>query len=115
MCSYKASVVVVVFYQTSYTSSNLLYSLAKNPELQNRLLDEFSKVLGDKAYPSWEDIQGMPLLRNCVKEVMRLHVAVPLNSRVLEEDTIIDGYCVPSKVSASDGVYFVFVWLFAVN
>ena len=114
MCSYEASVVVVVFYQTSYSSTNLLYAMAKNPELQNRLLDEFSKVLGDKAYPSLEDIQNMPLLRNCVKEVMRLYTAVPMNPRVLEEDAIIDGYCVPSKVSPSD-FFFVFMWLFALN
>ena len=107
MCSYETSVVVV--YQTSYSSTNLLYSLAKNPELQNRLLDELSNVIGDKTYPSREDIQNMPLLRNCVKEVMRLYGIVPLHSRVLEEDAIIDGYCVPSKVSASNDFFCVYV------
>ncbi len=56
-------------------------------------------VVGDKEYPSWEDIQNMPLLRNCVKEVMRLYPVIPLHARVLEEETVIDGYTIPAGVN----------------
>ena len=48
----------------------------------------------------------MPLLRNCVKEVMRLYSVTPMNARVLQEDVIIDGYYVPSRVSTSDEILF---------
>ena len=90
---------ILLHFQTSNTACFLLYELAKHPELQERLVQEASLAMGDKDHPSWEDLQKMTLLRNCVKEVMRLHTPVPASVRILTEDVVLLGYQVPAGVS----------------
>ena len=66
-------IIIACNLQTSNSATFLLYELAKQPELQERLVQEISSVVGDKEHPSWEDLQKMTLVRNCVKETMRLY------------------------------------------
>ncbi len=87
-------------FQTGNTACYLLYEIAKQPELQEHLIQEMSSVLGNKAHPSWDDLQKMTLLRNCVKEVMRLHNLLPATARVIAEDVVLLGYQVPAGVSS---------------
>lgn len=89
----------VVLFQTSSTANFLLYELAKQPELQERLVQEVLLAVGEKNHPSWDDLQKMTLLRNCVKEVMRLYVPTGGTARTVAEDVVVLGYQVPAGVS----------------
>ena len=77
----------------------MLYELAKHPEIQDRLVQEISSVVGDKEHPSWEDLQKLTLVRNCVKETMRLYDPTGGTIRVLARDATVSGYHVPAGVS----------------
>ncbi|ESO95609.1 hypothetical protein LOTGIDRAFT_239424 [Lottia gigantea] len=74
--------------------SFLLYSLAKHTESQDILLEEVDRVLGGKVC-SYEDLQRMPYLKAVVKETLRLYPPIPINARVMQEDTVIDNTLIP--------------------
>ena len=76
-----------------------MYEIAKQPKLQKQIVQEISSTMGDKNHPSWEDLQKMSTVRNCVKEIMRLHPPVTTNGRILAEDAVILGYHIPAGVS----------------
>ena len=92
--------ILFTLLQTASSASFLLYEIAKYPELQERLVQEISSVVGDKKHPSLDDLQKMSLLRNCVKETLRMYVPVAGMTRTLAEDTVLMGYQVPAGVSA---------------
>ena len=87
-----------IIKQTASTAGFLLYELAKHPEIQDRLVQEISSVVGHKEHPSWEDLQKLSLLKNCFKETMRVYVPSDATSRILEENAVLDGYEVPAGV-----------------
>ena len=62
-------------------------------------MEEVKSVCGDKANPSWEDLQKMPLIRNCIKETMRLYVPLGVLPRTLDKEVALSGYKVPAGVS----------------
>ena len=95
----KVSTVLFAIFQTSNSACFLLYEIAKHPELQERLVQEVSSAVGEKDHPSWDDLQKMPLLRNCVKETMRLYNPTGEFIRTIEEDVVLLGYQVPAGVS----------------
>ena len=57
--------------QTSTAITFILHELAKNPEVQDRVLQEIQTVMGNRKSPAFEDIQKMTLLRGCVQETLR--------------------------------------------
>ena len=57
--------------QTSNSSTFLLHEVAKHPEVQEKLLHEIKAVVGDKTTATYEDLQKMTLVRNCIKETLR--------------------------------------------
>ena len=62
-------------------------------------MQEISSVVGDKRHPSWDDLQRMSLVRNCVKETMRIYSPTGGTARVLSHDAVVLGYNVPAGVS----------------
>ena len=86
--------------QTTSTACFLLFEIAKQPDLQERLLQEISSVVGDKEHPTWEDLQKMTLVRNCVKETMRIYNPTVGTVRELHKDAVLSGYEVPAKASS---------------
>ena len=93
-------------FQTSNSATFLLFELAKHPELQDKLYHEITSVMGgNRPHPSWDDIQQMKLVRNSVKETMRLYPPVGVLLRVLNEDAILNGYHVPAGVSGLRAVH----------
>ncbi|XP_064393549.1 probable cytochrome P450 49a1 [Halichondria panicea] len=84
---------------TKNTSTFLLYELAKQPALQDQLCTEIRTVLGNKVNPSWEDLQDIPLIRYCLKEILRMYPATETNFREIETDTVMNGYQVPAGTS----------------
>lgn len=47
------------------------YSLARNPEVQERLREEVQRVVGDETLVTPKHIQDMHYLRDTIKETMR--------------------------------------------
>ena len=74
--------------------------MAKHPEIQERLYREIKSIVEEGKHPTWEDIQNMKLVRNCIKEMLRLYVPIGLMPRVLNEDAVLNGYQVPAGVSS---------------
>nr|XP_022342408.1 1,25-dihydroxyvitamin D(3) 24-hydroxylase, mitochondrial-like [Crassostrea virginica] len=82
------------------TSSNALsfalYLLAKNPNAQEKLQQEVDKVCKGNTCTS-ENLQNMPYLKAVVKESLRMFPVIPINARVMQEDTILNGYVIPKN------------------
>ena len=79
----------------------VLFELAKHPEIQDRICHEIRSVVGNKPHPSWDDIQKMKLVRNTIKETMRLYLPVGILPRIIDGDAVLNGYEVPAGVSHS--------------
>ena len=71
-CIYRYCILVVshVCIQTAYQSTYLLFELAKNPEVQERLYQEIQSVVRERP-PTAQDLEAMPYLRGCIKECFR--------------------------------------------
>ena len=65
-----------------------LYCLAKNPEVQEKVLKEIHEVLGeDKTIPNtMQKLNDMPYFDATIKEILRMFSPVPFIARYLEED-----------------------------
>lgn len=77
----------------------VLFELARRPEIQDRMWHEIKSVVGDKPHPTWDDIQKMKLVRNMIKETMRLYLPIGIIPRIINEDAVLNGYQVPARVS----------------
>ncbi|XP_017009646.2 cytochrome P450 302a1, mitochondrial isoform X1 [Drosophila takahashii] len=82
---------------TSYASAFLLYHVARNPEVQQRLYEEAKRVL-----PNPKDQLSMDALRTDItytravlKESLRLNPIAVGVGRILNQDAIFSGYFVP--------------------
>ena len=89
---------------TSSTATFLLHHISKEPELQQALYDEVTSVCGLNGVPDFNDLQKMPLVRNCVKETLRIYPSLPL-FRKAQTNMVIDGYQVPKDTSFMFNLY----------
>jgi cytochrome P450 family 4 len=66
---------------TSSAIAFTLLNLAKNPDVQNRVLEECEEILGDdlSQAPSMQDLNKMNYLEKVLKESLRLYPSVGLN------------------------------------
>lgn len=69
---------------TAVAVAFFLALIAENPSEQALLHAEVDRVLGDRPSPTLEDLNDLPLLKNAVKEAMRLFPSVPMHGRVVE-------------------------------
>lgn len=69
-----------------------MYELSQNPYLYAEVRAEIDAVLGSRDQLSLEDIQKMPLVRNCIAETLRMYPEPPLLiRRSLKEDSLPTG------------------------
>ncbi|XP_038218945.1 probable cytochrome P450 49a1 [Zerene cesonia] len=79
---------------TSNAVASTLYQLSMRPQIQDRLYEEITNVLQGRSLKAG-DINQMPYLKACIKEVLRLYPVVIGNGRQLTKDTVICGYKIP--------------------
>ncbi|CAH0663617.1 unnamed protein product [Chilo suppressalis] len=79
---------------TSNAVASILYQLSLRPAVQEKLYEEITKVLQNRPMRPG-DVNQMPYLRACVKEVLRMFPVVVGNGRQLTKDTVICGYHIP--------------------
>lgn len=72
------------------------YSLAANPEVNERFRSEVSYVLEGRT-PTMEDIPNLPYTRQVVSETLRLYPPAYLWDRQPLKDWDVDGYRIPKK------------------
>ena len=85
--------------QTSNTATFLLFELAKQPSLQDKLHKEIQDTLRERSRLTSEDLQRTSLLRGCVKETLRLYPPMAVGKREAGGEMVVDGYRVPAGVS----------------
>ncbi|KAM6147519.1 1,25-dihydroxyvitamin D(3) 24-hydroxylase, mitochondrial [Erethizon dorsatum] len=73
----------------------ILYNLSRNPQVQQKLLNEIQSVLPEDQVPRAEDLKKMPYLKACLKESMRLTPSVPFTTRTLDKATVLGEYALP--------------------
>lgn len=83
---------------TSYTTLWLLYHLARNPEIQEKIYQEVYHILGEDGDVTSGSLAKLSYLKACYKESARLTPVFPATRRILEKDVILSGYLVPAQV-----------------
>ncbi|XP_054270349.1 cytochrome P450 4C1-like [Macrosteles quadrilineatus] len=88
---------------TSSTISFAIYSLASNPEIQDKVVEEVRTVLGDSDRdPTYQELLALKYTEQVIKETLRLYPAVPYIGRYLYEDfTLPSGHLLPAGTSLS--------------
>ncbi|XP_035231609.1 probable cytochrome P450 12a4, mitochondrial [Stegodyphus dumicola] len=82
---------------TSHTVGFLLYNLAKNPDKQQILFEEISKLLPSKDLKITQNVfNELKYLKSCMKESQRMNPVIGGTGRQLETDVVISGYQVPA-------------------
>lgn len=77
----------------------MLYHLAQNPDVQERLRAEVFQVLPDREQSMQKnDLERMPYMRACLKESMRMQPIIQGHLRGTGQPLIIDGYQIPKDV-----------------
>ena len=94
---YKAIVFILAgFETTASTLSSLSYCLAKNPEVQEKLIQEVDEVVeASDGKIDQESIREMPYLEACIKETLRLLPPVFRTDRTCVKDWQEDGLFIP--------------------
>lgn len=84
-----------------------LYLLSHHPEVQQKILEEVTRIIGDdvNVYPSYNQLMEMKYVECCIKEVLRLYPPVPVYGRNLDEDLDLDGKILPAGTNLSLMIY----------
>ncbi|KAF2895444.1 hypothetical protein ILUMI_10731 [Ignelater luminosus] len=92
---------------TAAAMSFALYCLAKNPEAQEKVIEELRSIFGnDKDRPATHrELQEMKYLEAVIKETLRLYPSVPFFARNVHEDVEYDGLILPKNTTLSVQVY----------
>uniref|UniRef100_A0A3Q3VTV4 Uncharacterized protein n=1 Tax=Mola mola TaxID=94237 RepID=A0A3Q3VTV4_MOLML len=93
---------VTFFIAGQETTANLIalciMQLAKHPDVLEKLKKELDEVIGMKQDLSYDDLGQLVYLSQVLKETLRLYPPVPVTSRELKEDIVIDGIHIPGGV-----------------
>ena len=93
------------FETTSNTLSSLTYHLAKNPDVQDTLVDEVDDVLeAHGGRLDHETITDMPYLEACIKEALRIFPPVSRNDRMCTKDWQDEGLFIPKGAPSFDSL-----------
>ena len=77
----------------------LLYNLATNKHVQDRLHEETVKNLPEDGKLTEQSLKRMSYVKACLKESFRVHFPLPNGTeRRLEEDLVLQDYLVPKGV-----------------
>eukprot|EP00775_Hariotina_reticulata_P002129 gene2129-2448_t len=86
---------------TATTTAAALYCISVHPAVEAQLLAELQAVLSDRS-PGYADLDNLPYLQACVKEVLRLYPAIPVFPReAAADDTLPSGH----PISKGDVVF----------
>ncbi len=90
-----ALIMLVAGYDTTaQTMSYLAYTLAMNPDIQERLYEEVSEAFrkNDGKMPSYNELQDLEYLDMVIHETLRYYPALGMVTRVVTEECELPGY-----------------------
>ncbi|XP_075048848.1 cholesterol 24-hydroxylase-like isoform X2 [Mixophyes fleayi] len=94
---------VTFFIAGQETTANQLsfavMEMTRNPEVLARVQAEVDEVIGLKRDIEYEDLNKLQYLSQVLKETLRLYPTAPGTSRVLDNEMVIEGFCIPPSVS----------------
>ncbi|RIB21093.1 cytochrome P450 [Gigaspora rosea] len=98
---------LIAGHETTSTSlSWILYLLAKNPDIQDRLRKEVLEVFTDRNhFPTFEEIEQLKYLECVFKETLRIIPPAPAMLRYNIKDEIMNGYVVPKNTPLMIAIY----------
>ena len=75
-----------------------LYLMASHPEIQEKCQEELRDIFGEDAERAATsgDLASMKYLEMCLKESLRLYQSVPIITRTIGEDVVIEGKLIPT-------------------
>jgi len=87
------------FDTTSIALTYTLYSVANDPGVELKALQEIERVLGAEGQPTWENLSDLPYCTAIINEALRLYPPAPLTVRTLEKDLQLteDGPIIPKN------------------
>ncbi|XP_035824431.1 cytochrome P450 3A29 [Aplysia californica] len=80
---------------TSSTLRSLLYLLARNQDIQDKVIQEIDTVLDGRTEPEYEDLTNLKYTEQVIKEAIRLFPPVPAVTREALETKTYDGVTIP--------------------
>ncbi|KAI1884629.1 hypothetical protein AGOR_G00228350 [Albula goreensis] len=93
-------------YETSSsTLSFLAYSLATNPEIMEKLLDEIDEFFPDKAPVKYEPLMKMEYLDMILNEVLRMYPVGVRLERMCKKSVEINGMTIPKGMAVQVPIY----------
>jgi cytochrome P450 len=94
-------------YETSSTTTQwCLYYLATHPEVQERLFEELSDVVGLEVFCNVDVVKKCKYLQHVVNETLRAMPPVPVVSRVsVEDDVLPSGQFIPKGTFMAPNIY----------
>lgn len=88
---------------TAWTMTAMTVTLNKHPQVLDLVLKELDSVLGDNLFPTYEQVESMRYLEQCMMETLRLFPSVPLQLKFpLQSDTFPDS----GPIAAGDCVFY---------
>jgi cytochrome P450 len=100
--------VAILFVAGHETSANALawalYTLARHPEVQDRLRTELDAVLGDRT-PDMQNVRELPYLTQVINETMRCYPPAWITDRVALADDHYAGFDIPQGIVVAPFIY----------
>ncbi|XP_021365826.1 cytochrome P450 27C1-like [Mizuhopecten yessoensis] len=69
--------------------------LAQNPRVQERFHREVQEQYGKGKHVNYNDLQEASYVKAIVKETLRIYPVIPINARVLSQDTVVGNHSIP--------------------
>ncbi|GFV51451.1 cytochrome P450 315a1, mitochondrial [Trichonephila clavipes] len=91
-----ADLILAAADTTSHATQWALYSLARNPECQEKILSEIARVVPVEREINHNDIKNIPYLMKIVKETLRLYPIASFLTRVLPKKIVLGKYEIPA-------------------
>ncbi|OWF55008.1 cytochrome P450 10-like isoform X2 [Mizuhopecten yessoensis] len=93
---------------TSNGSLWVMYCLAKNPTVQEKLFQEIQNVLPYKEAITPETLNKLPYIKAVIKETFRLYPITFATSRFVQKDIEVGGYNLPAGTHVQANLYGMF-------
>jgi len=89
---------------SAHTIAWALYEIAQHPEVEEKIFDELTEVMGDKETPTYEEANKLTYLQWVVKETLRLHSPTAQLERETMEDTEIAEVKIPAHAYVTTSI-----------
>ncbi|KAI0235174.1 hypothetical protein LSAT2_014355 [Lamellibrachia satsuma] len=96
---------IAAYDTTSLTLTYLLYSLALNPDCQQRVVDEVNKVMGDEDEVRYEMLREMTYLDKCLQETLRMYPPSVSVIREAYKDVVVSGVVIQKDMTVHIPIY----------